>query len=67
MHVNCTSEIPVTVNNTNLFVDPISFVIKAALHPSDATTSRLQGGSSGENGTVRFLRYETAESQDKFQ
>jgi hypothetical protein len=33
MHVNCTSEIPVTVNNTNLFVDPISFVIKAAASP----------------------------------
>jgi hypothetical protein len=33
MHANCTSEIPVTVNNTNLFVDPISFVIKAAASP----------------------------------
>jgi hypothetical protein len=33
MHVNCTSDIPVTVNNTNLFVDPISFVIKAAASP----------------------------------
>jgi hypothetical protein len=33
MHVNCTSKIPVTVNNTNLFVDPISFVIKAAASP----------------------------------
>jgi hypothetical protein len=33
MHVNCTSEIPVTVNNTNLFVDPISFVIKAVASP----------------------------------
>jgi hypothetical protein len=29
-HVNCTSKIPVTVNKIILFVDPISFVIKAA-------------------------------------
>jgi hypothetical protein len=29
-HTNCTNEIPVVLNRTNVFVDPISFVIKAA-------------------------------------
>jgi hypothetical protein len=29
-HTNCTNEIPALLNRTNVFVDPISFVIKAA-------------------------------------
>jgi hypothetical protein len=29
-HTNCTNEIPAILNGTNVFVDPISFVIKAA-------------------------------------
>jgi hypothetical protein len=29
-HTNCTSEIPVVLNGSNVFVDSISFVIKAA-------------------------------------
>jgi hypothetical protein len=32
-HINCTSEIPAVLNGTNVFVDPISFVIKAAAAP----------------------------------
>jgi hypothetical protein len=28
-HTNCTNEIPAILNGTNVFVDPISFVIKA--------------------------------------
>jgi hypothetical protein len=32
-HTNCTNEIPVILNGTNVFVDPISFVIKAAAAP----------------------------------
>jgi hypothetical protein len=30
---NCTNEIPAVLNGTNVFVDPISFVIKAAAAP----------------------------------
>ncbi len=29
-HTNCTNEIPAILNGTNVFVDPISFVIKVA-------------------------------------
>jgi hypothetical protein len=32
-HTNCTNEIPAVLNRTNVFVDPISFVIKAAAAP----------------------------------
>ncbi len=32
-HENCTEEIPVTVNGTDAFVDPISYVIKSAGSP----------------------------------
>ncbi len=32
-HKNCTEEIPVTVNGTEAFVDPISYVIKSAGSP----------------------------------
>jgi hypothetical protein len=32
-HKNCTEEIPVTVNGTDAFVDPISYVIKSAGSP----------------------------------
>ncbi len=33
MHRNCTEEIPVTVNGTYAFVDPISYVIKSVGSP----------------------------------
>jgi hypothetical protein len=32
-HTNCTNEILVILNGTNMFVDPISFMIKAAAAP----------------------------------
>jgi hypothetical protein len=32
-HWNCTEEIPMTVNGTDAFVDPISYVIKSAGSP----------------------------------
>jgi hypothetical protein len=32
--LNCTEEIPVTWNNTSLFVDPISYVMKSAASPT---------------------------------
>ncbi len=32
-HRNCTEEIPVTVNGTDAFVDPISYVINSAGSP----------------------------------
>jgi len=33
-HPNCTSEIPVTYNGTDVFVDPINTVIKSAAAPT---------------------------------
>ncbi len=36
-HTNCTNEIPAILNGTNVFVDPISFVIKAAAAPVRCT------------------------------
>jgi hypothetical protein len=33
LHKNCSEEIPVTVNGTDAFVDPISYVIKSAGSP----------------------------------
>ncbi len=32
-HTNCTNEIPAILNGTNVFFDPISFVIRAAAAP----------------------------------
>jgi hypothetical protein len=32
-HTNFTNEIPAEYNNTDVFIDPISFVIKAAAAP----------------------------------
>ncbi len=32
-HTECTNEIPVTFNDTEVFVDPISLVIKTAAAP----------------------------------
>jgi hypothetical protein len=31
-HKNCTEEIPVLSNGTKVFVDPVSYVIKSAVH-----------------------------------
>ncbi len=41
-HKNCTGEIPVTVDGTEAFIDPISYVIKSAgspIHCNDVTPS----------------------------
>jgi hypothetical protein len=32
-HTNCTNEIPMVLNGTNVFVDPISFLVKGAAAP----------------------------------
>ncbi len=47
-HSNCTEEIPVTVNGTDAFVDPISYVIKSAgspIHCNDVAPPRYNVGS----------------------
>ncbi len=47
-HGNCTEEIPVTVNGTDAFVDPISYVIKSAgspIHCNDVAPPRYKVGS----------------------
>jgi hypothetical protein len=41
---NCTEEIPVTWNNTSVFVDPISYIIKSAASPTGATILHHSGG-----------------------
>ncbi len=46
-HKNCTEEIPVTVNGTDAFVDPISYVIKSAgspIHCNDVAPLRYKVG-----------------------
>jgi hypothetical protein len=46
-HGNCTEEIPVTVNGTDAFMDPISFVIKSAgspIHCNDVAPPRYKVG-----------------------
>jgi hypothetical protein len=47
IHSNCTEEIPVTVNGTDAFVDPISYVIKSAgspIHCNDVAPPRYKVG-----------------------
>jgi hypothetical protein len=44
-HANCTNEIPVEYNGTNVFADTISFVIKSAAAPCDAMTLHHRVGS----------------------
>jgi hypothetical protein len=49
-HKNCTEEIPVTVNGTDAFVDPISYVIKSAgspIHCNDVAPRDTKWGASG--------------------
>jgi hypothetical protein len=46
-HGNCTEEIPVTVNGTDAFMDPISYVIKSAgspIHCNDVAPPRYKVG-----------------------
>jgi hypothetical protein len=65
MHANCTSEIPVTVNNTNLFVDPISFVIKAAASPvrcNDIAPPRWKLGGKWSDTRLRRARADSNDS-----
>ncbi len=47
IHTNCTEEIPVTINGTDAFVDPISYVIKSAgspIHCNDVAPPRYKVG-----------------------
>jgi hypothetical protein len=46
-HSNCTEEIPITINGTGAFVDPISYVIKSAgspIHCNDVAPPRYKVG-----------------------
>jgi hypothetical protein len=46
-HTNCTEEIPVAINGTDAFVDPISYVIKSAgspIHCNDVAHTRYKMG-----------------------
>jgi hypothetical protein len=49
-HGNCTEEIPVTVNGTDAFVDPISYVIKSAGSPINCNDVAPQGTRWAANG-----------------
>jgi hypothetical protein len=47
IHSNCTEEIPITINGTDAFVDPISYVIKSAgspIHCNDVALPRYKVG-----------------------
>jgi hypothetical protein len=47
IHANCTEEIPVTINGTGAFVDPISYVIKSVgspIHCNDVAPPRYKVG-----------------------
>jgi hypothetical protein len=47
IHTNCTEEIPITINGTEAFVDPISYVIKSAgspIHCNDVAPPRYKVG-----------------------
>ncbi len=47
LHKNCTEEIPVLSNGKEVFVDPISYVIKSAgspVHCNDIATPRYKVG-----------------------
>ncbi len=47
LHKNCTEEIPVMVNGTDTFVDPIGYVIKSAgsaIHCNDLAPLRYKVG-----------------------
>ncbi len=47
IHSNCTEEIPITINGTEAFVDPISYVIKSAgspIHCNDVAPPRYMVG-----------------------
>jgi hypothetical protein len=47
IHSNCTEEIPITINGTEAFVDPISYVIKSAgspIHCNDVALPRYKVG-----------------------
>jgi hypothetical protein len=52
IHTNCTEEIPITINGTDAFVDPISCVIKSAGSPYTVTMSPRQDTRSAGSGTV---------------
>jgi hypothetical protein len=51
-HRNCTEEIPVTVNGTDAFVDPISYMIKRQGRPYTATMWPPLGTRWEANGTA---------------
>jgi hypothetical protein len=47
IHSNCTEEIPITMNGTEAFIDPISYVIKSAgspIHCNDVAPPRYKVG-----------------------
>ncbi len=52
IHANCTEEIPVTINGTDAFMDPISYVIKSAGSLYTATMSPRLGIRLAASGTV---------------
>jgi hypothetical protein len=51
-HGNCMEEIPVTVNGTDTFVDPISYVIKSAGSPIDCNNVAPRGTRWAASGTA---------------
>jgi hypothetical protein len=51
-HTNCTEEIPVSINGTEDFVDPISYVIKSAGAPIHCNDSHHPGKRWAVSGSA---------------
>ncbi len=61
-----TNEIPVTFNDTEVFVDPISLVIKTAAAPVRCNDIAPPRWKLGGNGTAVFLPCETVQSRHSY-
>jgi hypothetical protein len=54
-HSNCTEEIPITINGTDAFVDPISYVIKSTGSPIHCNDVAPLDTRLAANGTAATL------------
>jgi hypothetical protein len=65
-HTDCTNEIPVMFNDTEVFVDPISLVIKTAAAPVRCNDIVPPRWKLGGNGTAASPPCETVQSRRSY-
>jgi hypothetical protein len=65
-HTECTNEIPVAFNDTEVFVDPISLVIKTAAAPVRCNDIAPPRWKLGGNGTAVSPPCGTVQSQRNY-